>query len=120
MSSVQLRFDARGLAVCLHTELIDLTGLGRLSVLRATDLRFQPGTQQWEVPCSHSGGLLYSNPSRQACLNWEQHHLQVGRSAASPGAEPPAACSTSVTGPNKPLTDIRLISPGSNVPTFTG
>jgi hypothetical protein len=80
MNPAVLRFDPTGSVSCLHTEAIDLGAIGRLEVVRATDLRFDPSTQQWEVRCPHSDRLLHSDPSRQACLHWEQVNLQPGSS----------------------------------------
>lgn len=73
-----LRFDAAGLVACLYTEAVDLRALGRLQVVRATDIRFNDPTQLWEVHCARSGDLLHTDPSRAACLAWEQANLQPG------------------------------------------
>ncbi len=57
-----------------YTELIDLRALGQLWVTRATSIEFDHPCQVWRVfdPC---GQMLYSSPSRQLCLEWEQKHL---------------------------------------------
>ena len=70
-----LRFDASGQVGCLYTEAIDLRSLGKLEVFRATDIRFNRSTQQWDVRCASSGKLLHSDPSREACLQWERNNL---------------------------------------------
>jgi hypothetical protein len=71
-----LRFDPGGHVGCLYTEAIDLRALGRLHVVRATDIRFNPATQQWDVHEHATGQVLFSHPSREACLRWEQTNLQ--------------------------------------------
>lgn len=73
-----LRFDPRGSVECLYTEAIDLRQLGRLHVVRATAIDFNPAEQRWEVRCADTGQLLQSDPSREACLAWEQANLQPG------------------------------------------
>jgi hypothetical protein len=71
-----LRFDPGGQIDCLYTEAIDLRELGNLQVSRATDIRFNPAAQQWDVHEYSSGKVLFSHPSRSACLNWENQNLQ--------------------------------------------
>ena len=71
-----LRFNPGGHIDCLYTEAIDLRALGRLQVVRATDIRFNPGTQQWDVHAADSGQVLFSHSSRADCLHWEQTNLQ--------------------------------------------
>jgi len=73
-----LRFDPGGSIDCLYTEAIDLRALGRLHVVRATDIRFNPVTQHWDVHAADTGKLLHSDPSREACLAWERTNLQPG------------------------------------------
>ena len=71
-----LRFDPGGHIDCLYTEAIDLRALGRLHVVRATDIRFNPNTQHWDVHEADNGQLLFSHESRTECLHWEQTNLQ--------------------------------------------
>jgi hypothetical protein len=71
-----LRFDPGGHIGCLYTEAIDLRALGRLHVVRATDIRFNDSTQKWDVHDAATGQLLFSHQSRNECLNWEQTNLQ--------------------------------------------
>ena len=75
--SATLRFAPDGTISCLHTEAIDLRTLGRLRVVRATEISFDEEEQQWEVRSSATGGFLFSNPSREACLRWERENLQA-------------------------------------------
>lgn len=80
-----LRFDPGGGIACLYTEAIDLRALGRLHVVRATDIRFDESTQQWEVRSADTDEMLHSDHSRQACLYWEADNLLPGiQSAVSP------------------------------------
>jgi hypothetical protein len=73
--SQTLRFHPGGRIACLYTEAIDLRVLGRLTVFRATDIRFSETTQKWDVRCAITGKLLHSDPSREACLQWERQNL---------------------------------------------
>ncbi len=73
-----LRFDQGGHIGCLYTEAIDLRALGRLNVVRATDIRFNSNNQQWDVHAADTGQLLFSHPSRSECLRWEHDNLQLG------------------------------------------
>ena len=80
MSST-LRFHPGGSIDCLYTEAIDLRALGRLQVVRATDIRFNDSTQQWNVHDAGTGQVLFSHPSRTECLRWEHQNLQPGTSS---------------------------------------
>ena len=74
MTSV-LRFDSKGEIGCLYTEAIDLRSLGKLEVTRATDIVFNDATQEWETKSAATGEVLFADPSRAACLAWEQESL---------------------------------------------
>ena len=76
--SQTLRFNPGGRIDCLYTEAIDLRALGRLHVVRATDIRFNGSTQEWDVHDAGvgAGEVLFSNNSRGACLQWEHDNLQ--------------------------------------------
>ena len=69
-----LRFDPTGTGHCLYTEAIDLAGIGRLHVRRATHVEFNNTRQAWEAH-DLTGALLYSSPSRATCLDWERQFL---------------------------------------------
>lgn len=71
-----LRFNPGGQVDCLYTEAIDLQKLGKLEITRATDIRYDHATQQWQVHDSESDAVLYSSPSRNECLSWENQNLQ--------------------------------------------
>jgi hypothetical protein len=79
-----LRFDPDGSVACLYTEAVDLQLLGRLHVVRATDIRFSDVSQRWEVRCATSGRILHTDPSRAACVAWEHDNLQPGTPVPSP------------------------------------
>ena len=76
MANTTLRFSPGGRIDCLFTEVIDLRVLGRLQVVRATDIRFNESTQQWNVHDADNGQVLFSHPSRNECLRWEHQNLQ--------------------------------------------
>lgn len=71
-----LRFDPAGLVDCLYTEAIDLRTLGTLEITRATDIGFDGASQQWQVHDAETDAVLFSNPSRNECLIWENQNLQ--------------------------------------------
>jgi len=72
-----LRFQMNGQVACLYTEAIDLRSLGRLQVVRATDIRFNESTQLWETCQPDTGVVHFSNSSREECLRWERENLQT-------------------------------------------
>jgi hypothetical protein len=76
--STTIRFNQKGGVDCLYTEAIDLRALGRLHVVRATEIAFDSVEQCWEVRDAASGNLLHADPSRAACLAWEHANLQPG------------------------------------------
>jgi hypothetical protein len=86
--SQTLRFQPGGQINCLYTEAINLRALGRLHVVRATDIRFCDKSQQWNVRCASTGKLLHTDPSRDACLAWERTNL------GPPNPEPPIPANT--------------------------
>ena len=58
----------------LYTEALDLSTLGQLEVHRALAIEFDNRLQAWRV-YDAMGDCLYCSPSREACLAWEQKHL---------------------------------------------
>ncbi|MBK1835636.1 hypothetical protein [Roseibacillus ishigakijimensis] len=76
-----LRFSPSGPIRCLYTEKIDLASLGRLSVVRASEIIFNRENQQWDTLDARTGQRLFSHPSRDECVRWEHEHLQAGTSA---------------------------------------
>ena len=74
MKTAVLKFDPAGNGHCLFTEAIDLSVLGALEIVRASNIEFNNATQQWEVK-SPEGVLLHSDSSRQACLDWERQYF---------------------------------------------
>jgi len=69
-----LTFDSDGLGHCLYTEAIDLQQIGSLEVSRASSIEFNNGSQQWEVKYLNEN-VLFSDPSRTRCLDWEREYL---------------------------------------------
>ena len=74
MKTAVLKFDPTGNGHCLYTEAIDLSLLGALEIVRASSIEFNNATQHWDIK-SPEGLLLFSDPSRQACLDWEQQYF---------------------------------------------
>ena len=74
MITAVLKFDSAGNMHGLYTEAIDLSSLGALEIVRASSIEFNNQSQQWEVK-SPEGELLFSHPSRQACLHWEHQYF---------------------------------------------
>ena len=91
--SQTLRFKPDGGQIdCLYTEAIDLSALGRLHVVRATDIRFNDPTQVWEVRHAITGDVLFTHSSRNECLRWEHQNFQPG--------------STPITNPTNPTNSL--------------
>jgi len=76
-----IRFNACGSIDCLYTEAINLHTLGRLHIVRATDIRFSDESQQWVVRDANTDAALFAHTSRSACLHWE--HLNLQQKASS-------------------------------------
>ncbi len=74
MNAPVITFDPAGNGHCLFTEVIDLSMLGALEIVRASTIEFNNAAQSWEVK-STEGVLLFSHSSRQACLDWEHQHF---------------------------------------------
>ena len=83
MNHHTLLFTPDGRVSGFYTEAIDLRALGRLCVVRATDIRFNDITQEWEVRRSGGDAVLFSDPLRQSCLSWEIENLEPGDVAVS-------------------------------------
>jgi hypothetical protein len=74
--TASITFNPDGTATCLWTEVIDLLSLGRVAeVRRATNIEFDITTQQWRVLNANNGVELFTNPSREACIQWERANL---------------------------------------------
>ena len=69
-----LHFQPDGTGAGLYTEAIDLQQIGRLEMSRASNIEFNPESQQWEV-FDFTGHRLFSDTSREVCLRWERRHF---------------------------------------------
>lgn len=69
-----LHFQPDGTGAGLYTEAIDLQQIGVLDVSRASEIEFNPDTQQWEV-FDYTGVRVFTDPSREACLRWEREYF---------------------------------------------
>jgi len=74
MNTPVLKFDLAGNGHCLYTEAIDLSLLGALDIVRASSIEFNNQTQQWEIK-SAEGSVLFADPSRLTCLDWELQYF---------------------------------------------
>jgi hypothetical protein len=75
-------FHTDGTAACLHSEKIPLVQLGTLTIRRASQIEFNHARQEWEVRLalqdgSISGDIVFSNPSRDKCLAWEEKFFDL-------------------------------------------
>lgn len=73
-ANVNIRFTPDGTGECLYTDMLDLREIGTLRIKRATSIEFDDRTQRWVV-WNPYGRRLFSNTSRQCCLDWEQEHF---------------------------------------------
>lgn len=71
-----LNFHPSGTVWGLYTEVFDLRVLGPMRIFRATHIQFNQRKQVWEVKDTNRN-VLFSNPSRQTCLNWELERLNT-------------------------------------------
>jgi len=69
-----LTFKPSGLVVGIYTEIIPLNTIGALKINRLTEIEFNNGTQEWEAK-DRIGTVLFSHPSRQACVEWEHREF---------------------------------------------
>lgn len=69
-----LSFDAAGEGRCFYSELIDLSTIGELQVIRASQVEFNNSAQRWEVR-NLLGRLLFFSRSRAVCLAWEHNRF---------------------------------------------
>jgi hypothetical protein len=75
--NIHISFTPEGIAQCLWTEALPLHEIGRLQVIRASNIEFNNLTQQWEVK-DRRGKVRFIAKSRSACLEWENQNLQPG------------------------------------------
>jgi hypothetical protein len=76
MTKFNMTFDTAGTGRGFYTEAIELNQIGVLEITRASTIEFNTAKQQWEVK-TNEGEVLFENPSRQACLLWEQQHFNA-------------------------------------------
>jgi hypothetical protein len=74
MKPITLQIHEDGTVRGLYTEVIDLASLGRLRIQRASTIEFDNPSQLWRV-FDRRGRCVFSDPSRDACLGWEQDYL---------------------------------------------
>jgi len=74
MKTMTLHVQEDGTVYGLYTEAIDLASLGRLRIERASTIEFDNPSQLWRV-FDRRGRCVFSDPSREACLGWEQNYF---------------------------------------------
>ena len=72
--AAQLVFRPDGVCVGLYTEMIDLSRIGHMRVVRASNIVFDNDKQVWRVK-DKRGFPLFTAPTRRQCLEWEQQHF---------------------------------------------
>ena len=74
MKATVLTFKPDGMVVGIYTEAIPLAAIGTLKINRLTEIEFNGSAQEWETR-DRIGTVLFSNPSRQSCLDWEHQEF---------------------------------------------
>ena len=74
MKATVLTFKPDGMVVGIYTEAIRLAAIGTLKINRLTEIEFNNSTQEWEAR-DRIGTVLFSNPSRQRCMEWEHQEF---------------------------------------------
>ena len=74
MKATVLTFKPDGMVVGIYTEAIPLAAIGTLKINRLTEIEFNNSTQEWEAR-NRIGTVLFSNASRQRCLDWEHREF---------------------------------------------
>jgi len=73
-----IAFGHDGIIRCLWTEAVALAEFGRLDVQRASTVEFNSTRQEWEVRLATAPDVIaFSDPSRDACLEWERRTLNA-------------------------------------------
>jgi hypothetical protein len=76
MNTHMISFPSDGTARCLWTEVLPLHELGRLEIHRASTVEFNVAEQKWELRlASNADVVVFSDSSRETCLNWERRIL---------------------------------------------
>jgi hypothetical protein len=71
-----ITFPEDGTATTLWTDHIPLADLGHCRVRRASWIDWNEHTQRWEVRFDpHADDPVFSDPSREVCLAWENEQL---------------------------------------------
>jgi len=72
---MDLFIDAAGNITALHSDLIPLPELGRMTTRRVSDIRWSDPRQVWEVFGLAEGRVLFSDRDRSVCLSWEVEYF---------------------------------------------
>jgi hypothetical protein len=77
-------FTTAGTCECLYTEKVDLSSIGRIHVRRTTLVLYDNADGRWVVTDTFDNEL-FSDPSRQKCLDWERRYLEQRETAKHGG-----------------------------------
>lgn len=67
--------EADGRVQALHSDLIPLPELGRMTTRRVSDIVWSDTRQVWEVIGLKAGQVLFSDRDRSVCLAWEVEYF---------------------------------------------
>jgi hypothetical protein len=71
--------DEAGNLHTLYTEELNLQEIGPLyNVRRASWIIFNPAAQKWAVRDATTNQIVYTHPSRNACIAWEIENFSPG------------------------------------------
>jgi hypothetical protein len=71
---MNLFFSPNGVITCLYSEEIPLLKIGRLNIKRFTKVEPNQTSTGWQVK-NMKGKILFSDPSKQTCLWWEEKYF---------------------------------------------
>lgn len=72
---MDLFIEPDGRLVALHSDLIPLPELGRMTTRRVSDIVWSDTLQMWEVFGLAEGKTLFRDRDRSVCLDWEVEHF---------------------------------------------
>lgn len=76
--SVKFEIDENGNLRGLYTDKVNLFEIGRVvGVRKASNVEYNEFLQSWEV-VSLDGKVLYTNPNREAAIEWEIEAMSPG------------------------------------------
>lgn len=73
---IVVKFRTNGTVLALHDDDINMQGIGRVLVKRASTIEYNHDKDEWEVILAGGKHPSFSHGSRNECLRWERSHLQ--------------------------------------------